>query len=46
MKEYKTLKKLTAILVMITILFTVSAFADDLSDLTDPFGFAKCDGLV
>ena len=34
------MKKLTAILVMITILFTASAFADDLSDRTDPFGFA------
>ena len=40
MKENKTLKKLTAILMMITILFTASAFADDLSDRTDPFGFA------
>ena len=34
------MKKLTAILVMITILFTASAFADDFSDRTDPFGFA------
>lgn len=34
------MKKLTAILVMITILFTASAFADDLSAATDPFGFA------
>lgn len=34
------MKKLTAILMMITILFTASAFADDLSDRTDPFGFA------
>ena len=33
------MKKLTAILVMITVLFTASAFADDLSAQTDPFDF-------
>ena len=40
------MKKLTAILVMITILFTASAFADDLSAATDPFGFATFADVV